>query len=203
MKAKFIFISSALAGLTFFIISCMDNYKADAVAIAKELPAFPTYDVNLYGLDESLDESAEVDRVTSRHQNCCECQTSACSAKKCCSGTNGGNCSCTCTTTWYGTSSCNCGSCSSQTSSYEIWLTPEQFGVYSEFNDILTTDGSSAALLARGELLNTLDAISQNDFQGFYNSRVAMGSHLPNLSSATKKLVNNFLAKYNFEDARL
>lgn len=203
MKAKFIFISSVLAGLTFFIFSCMDNYKADAVAIAKELPAFPTYDVNLYGLDESLYESAEVDRVTSRHQNCCECQTSACSAKKCCSGTDSGNCSCTCTTTWYGTSSCNCGPCSSQTSSYEIWLTPEQFGVYSEFNGILTTDGSSTALLARGELLNTLDTISQNDFQGYYNSRVAMGSHLPNLSSATKTLVNNFLAKYNFEDARL
>lgn len=203
MKAKLFLISCALSGLIFVVFSCMDDYKTDAVAIAKDLPAFPTYDVNLFGLDESLDESVELDEITSRHQNCCECQTSACSAKKCCSGTNGGNCSCTCTTTWYGNKSCNCGSCSSQTSSYEIWLTSEQFRVYSEFNDILTTDGTSTALLARGELLNTLDAISQNDFQGFYKSRVAMGSHLPNLSSATKTLVNNFLDKYDFEDARL
>lgn len=203
MKAKLILISFALAGLTCFIFSCMDNYKADTVAIVKDLPAFPTYDVNKYGLDESLDESSKVDEVTSRHQNCCECQTSACSSKKCCSG--GQNCSCTCTVSWAGTHSCNCGACGTSTSysSYEIWLTQEQFAVYSEFDDILTGDGSSAALLARAELLNTLDAISQNDFQGFYDSRVAMGRHFPNLSSATKTLVNNFLDKYGFEDARL
>lgn len=203
MKAKLILISFALVGLTCFIFSCMDKYKADTTAIVKDLPAFPTYDVNKYGLDESLDESSEVDEVTSRHQNCCECQTSACSAKKCCSG--GQNCSCTCTVTWAGSHSCSCGPCGTANSysSYEIWLTPEQFAVYREFDDILIGDGSSAALLARAELLNILDAISRNDFQAFNNSRVAMGSHFPNLSPATKTLVNNFLDKYGFEDERL
>ncbi len=198
MKKKLFFFAAH-----FLIVACSRPDKTSPlpnIVADISLSEFPAYDEGLYGLSKTM----ETGEVTLRHQNCCECQTSACSAKKCCSGTNGANCSCTCTTTWYGSHSCNCGPCTTiQEVSYELWLTEEQFDVYLEFNNILVDDGSFEALLAREQLIGVLNAIKQNDFDEFYNRRVLMGSYLRALSPDTKVLINSFLDKHGFEDERL
>jgi len=96
---------------TALFMSCDTNNES---ILKIEFETFPEYDENL--MDSQIPLKAE-------HQNCCECTASGCSARKCCSGTNSGNCSCTCTHHWFSGSACNCSGCGSAMGliSYELY----------------------------------------------------------------------------------
>ncbi len=173
------------------IVSC--DKKVESVDTARFI-SFPEF------TDDLKEDPYYINSLM--HQNCCECKASGCSARKCCSGTNGGNCSCTCSNQWHGGSSCSCSGCSAQVS-YNLYLTDEQYSLYSDFNNILLSENSIPSKDAQKELINALNAIAADDFEKFNLSKVKMGSYFHLLNNDTKNMINSFLDRHGFEDEAL
>jgi hypothetical protein len=159
------------------------------------------YSVSLFGTDlETRSNSG------AQHQNCCECMAAGCNAKKCCSGKDGGNCNCICSTTWYGSSSCNCGSCSKQSNlsgdddEVELSLNEEQYGVWREFYEIVIAESSTASENITEGLNTSLLGISKSKYSELMKGKKIVAQNVIKLERKTKNKVNKFLKKHNFTD---
>lgn len=186
--------SSIIFSIAFALNSCsLNNAKSSEADIYN----LNEYDNNIFGL-----------KLSGRtDQNCCECTALSCSIKKCCSAP--ANCECSCSNNWFSGPQCTCNEChigggggggSSWLVSYELWLTPIQYGYYEDFSDILENDGSLLADSAMIMLSNSLDAIDEDDFTKFSQSKLAVRSYCIQLSASTQSVINSWLSTNGFDD---